>query len=469
MSYFHGVEVITVNAGSEDIQIVVDDIIFLFGIAPMGPVNTPTIVQSLNDAAQFGSQLPGFNIPSALANILAQGNTTVIVVNTFDSVANISNTPTESVTITGGIGALANAPTNSPVLTSSDGSTTYVLNTDYQIDVYGNITVLPGSKIPPNGTIEADYNSLNPTAVTNNQLIGAVSVSGQRTGLQLIGSLYSLFGYEATICICPGYSSIPAIGQAMQTLADSMGFDPIFEAPQGTTVTAAIEARGPSGNIGNFSTGSENAILCFPWVQAYSPATQTYIPTPPSSFLAGVIANVSSQKGQQYGPSNNEVEGVYGLDVPVTFSRKSTTSDANNLNAAGIVTLVRDFGTGFLIWGNRNASFPASSLPTNFISVKRVARLVDTSVQLAAYQFTDQPITQAAIDIIRNAVNAFLRKLTGMGMIVSGSCTYDPTKNPSANLANGQIVFDIQFLPPAPAELIVFNSFVNPSLYNTIS
>jgi phage tail sheath protein FI len=181
------------------------------------------------------------------------------------------------------------------------------------------------------------------------------------------------------------------------------------------------------------------------------------------------MATVSNANGTQFGPSNNEIEGVNGLDVPITFSRKSSSTDANTLNSVGIVTFVRDFGTGYLVWGNRNSSFPNSTLPTNFIAVKRVQRLVNSSVQLSAYQFSDLPLTQVMIDIIRNAVNQFFRKLTGMGMIISGSCTFDPTKNPPSQLAAGQAIFDMQFLPPAPAELITFNSYVNPALAAAIT
>jgi uncharacterized protein len=147
--------------------------------------------------------------------------------------------------------------------------------------------------------------------------------------------------------------------------------------------------------------------------------------------------------------------------LKITAHISDPQSQANILNENGIVTVFNSFGTGLRSWGNRSASFPSSTAPSNFIAVQRTADIIHESIERACLQFIDRPINQALIDAIRDTVNAFMRTLIQRGAIIDGVCTYDPAKNEPTQLAAGQIVFDIEFMPPTPAERITFDSFIN--------
>lgn len=84
-------------------------------------------------------------------------------------------------------------------------------------------------------------------------------------------------------------------------------------------------------------------------------------------------------------------------------------------------------------------------------------------------QFIDMPINNALIDAIKESVNAFIRTLIGRGALVDGKCLYDPTKNPATEVALGHLTFDIEFMPPTPAERITFESFINIELLKQLS
>lgn len=44
----------------------------------------------------------------------------------------------------------------------------------------------------------------------------------------------------------------------------------------------------------------------------------------------------------------------------------------------------------------------------------------------------------------------------------------DKVKNPATEIANGHLTFDIEFMPPTPAERITFESFINIELLKSL-
>ena len=115
-------------------------------------------------------------------------------------------------------------------------------------------------------------------------------------------------------------------------------------------------------------------------------------------------------------------------------------------------------------WGNRSSAYPSATAPDNFISVRRTMDVIEESVELAMLQFIDQPISNALITAILASVNSFLRTLIQRGALVAGSASYDPTANPPAQISAGQLVFDIDVMPPPPAERLTFQTFIDVSL-----
>ena len=168
--------------------------------------------------------------------------------------------------------------------------------------------------------------------------------------------------------------------------------------------------------------------------------------------MAGTIAAKDLAQGYWWSPSNTQMTGLLGPDVTLYASVLDAASDVNNLNAQGIVTVFNAFGTGLRVWGNRSAAYPTVTTPNNFISVRRTMDVIEESVELAMLQFIDQPISNALISAILASVNAFIRSLIGRGALVAGSASYNPAENPSNQVAAGQLVFDIDVMPPPPAE-----------------
>lgn len=470
-NYLHGVETIEVSRGARPVQVVKSSVIALVGIAPLGTANTPLLILSERDAAQFGEQLPGFTIPQALAAIFAQGAATVIVVNTFSESTNTANVALETKTITNGKLKLQYAPIGAVSVFQADGTTPspLVLGTDYSLDAFGNFTALTAAAAEGT-TLKFTYKRLDAGTVTSAQIIGTVNgTTGVRTGFKCLELVYTMFGFKPKVLIAPGYSTLAAVATEMQTAAAKYRAIALLDAPLGTTVSQAIAGRSVGGSIGGFATSNKRAVLCYPHVKVYDAATDANQDRPLSPFYAGVVAATDRNEGYWFSPSNHQIEGIVGLERMITADISDPSSEANLLNEKGITTVFNSFGTGLRLWGNRSAAWPTSTAPDNFVSVRRVADILHESVELAMMDFIDKPINRAVIDAIKETVNQFIRVLIGRGALVDGRCDFIDDKNPPVQLAAGQLVFDITFMPPTPAERITFDSFIDISLLRSLT
>ena len=304
--------------------------------------------------------------------------------------------------------------------------------------------------------------------VTKADIIGGVdSVTGKRTGLQTFKDCYSLFGYFPKTIIAPVYCEDTAVVSEMQVICDKIRAIGIVDAPVGTTVQDAIKGRGPQGTI-NFNTSSDRIVLCYPHLKVYNSASDSNVFEPYSQRLAGVMAAKDVDKGYHWSPSNTEIKGIIGVEKQLTSMINDPTSEVNTLNEAGIVTVFNSYGTGFKTWGNRSAAYPTSTNVTNFINIRRTADILHESVEYSMLQFIDYPIDNGLIESITETVNSFIRTLIGRGALIDGKCTYNVDKNPVTEIANGHILFDVEFMPPVPAERITFESFIDIELLKSL-
>ena len=298
-------------------------------------------------------------------------------------------------------------------------------------------------------------------------IIGEVDAQGKRTGLQAFKNSYSLFGFYPKTLIVPKYCEDDAVAAEINAVAGNIRAIGLIDAPVGTSPQQAITGRGPLGTI-NYNFSSDRLVLCYPQLKVYDTGTDTEKLEPYSQRLAGVIAAKDIEKGYHWSPSNTEIKGIIGVERNLTSMINDPNSEVNLLNEAGIMTVFNSFGTGFRTWGNRSSAYPASTHPTNFINIRRTADILHESVEYSMLQFIDYPIDNGLIDSICESVNAFIRTLIGRGALIDGKCKFNSVKNTPEEIANGHLLFDIEFMPPTPAERITFESFINIDLLRNL-
>ncbi|HSA05684.1 MAG TPA: phage tail sheath subtilisin-like domain-containing protein [Candidatus Gastranaerophilales bacterium] len=297
-------------------------------------------------------------------------------------------------------------------------------------------------------------------------IIGGVDAQGKRTGLQALKDSYSLLGFFPKTIIIPKYCEDAAVVTEMDAVADKIRAIGLVDAPVGTGVQAAISGRGDDSI--NFNFSSDRLVFCYPQLKVYDTSTNTPYLEPYSPRLAGVIAAKDIDRGYHWSPSNTEIKGIIGVERNLTSMINDPESEVNLLNEAGILTVFNSFGSGFRTWGNRSASYPSNTFPTNFINIRRTADIIHESVEYSMLQFIDYPIDNGLIDSICESVNAFIRTLIGRGALIDGKCRFNPDKNPPSEIANGHLTFDLEFMPPTPAERITFESFIDINLLRSL-
>lgn len=475
-SFLHGVETVILSKGPVPIRGVKTAVIAIVGTAAMIDVaeanrtlNTPQQILNDRDAAKyFGEDRPGFTIGQALSAIFAQGDGPIcVVVNVLDPALHKTAVVAEAVILGDDDKAsLAHLQVLDVEVKKDDGAVTYVLDTDYTLDAgSGVITRIAGGAIPEGQALQVGYSYLDPSKVVAADIIGAVDVAGTRSGLLAFRDCYAKLGYFPKIIIAPGYSSLVSVREAMDSLAGSIRAVVPVDLAAGTTVQNAIAARGVGGNC---NTSSKRIIPCYPYVKRYNSALDQDELVPFSQFYAGVLAAKDSANGYWWSPSNTEIKGITGVERQLTAMINDPTSEVNVLNEAGITTIFNSFGTGFRVWGNRSAAFPASTEPTNFVCIQRTSDVLHESIEYSMLQFMDRPINNALIDAVTESVNEFIRTLIGRGALIDGKCWYDSADNPATEVAAGHLVFSLDYMPPTPAERMTFKSSININYLKTL-
>lgn len=298
--------------------------------------------------------------------------------------------------------------------------------------------------------------------ITAADIIGAVTETGERTGLKLFETAQNKYGFEPMIYIAPRYSALAAVKQELVAITEKTEAMAYYDTPDGWGYKQAIESR---GNGGEFATLKEGGKLLFPHAlipnPAYDPEAENpvekYLNVPVSAYAAGLRAKIDLNEGWHVSSSNHAYTGIEGTDVAITFGLEDQTCEANLLNAAGITTLVNMFGNGIVEWGNYTTGFPGKTTAEVFECVRRSRMIMKRSITMACAQFIDvKQIKQADIDYVRDTVNQYYNKLVAQGKIVDGKCIFDKKENPISELGQGFVTFTNEWTPSIPMQRMTF-------------
>jgi phage tail sheath protein FI len=432
-------------------------------------------LSNIDDARLAGPVTDGFTLPHALDAFRDNGAGSVEIINVFDAEIHKTTSTSISYTFTASnkiqlektTGATRIAGTKAEGLTGTFTVTGQIETTDYTIDrVNGILTRVVGGTIAANATVTVTYTYADPSLVTPTQVIGGV-VNNVRTGIQAMSDIYSLRGYRPKLLVCPVFNENGTVASALQTMSQQLQAYFFLDAPAGTTRDEVIAGRAGTAPVGTFSTNDRRAVLCYPRVWDDSGTLQ-----PLSSKVAGVIAGNDLRNGYWWSPSNQTIQGMdgaKGLETPLSSDFTDENTDTNALNAAGIVTVFNNFGTGFRVWGNRSALFPSDTTPLNFIPVGRTLDITLESLQRAGLPYLDRPINSALIDMIEAAGNAYLLEQVQIGALIPGSEMYwDKNNNLNTQIAAGRLTFNVRLMIPTPLETLIYEAALDISLLNNL-
>jgi phage tail sheath protein FI len=488
-SYLHGVGFVEVFRGGRPFNIPRTAVIGLVGTAPIQNIaaadrrlNRPVVISNMRDATKYFGEAKdstGYTIPKALEAISAQGGALVVVINVFDpathrtlgaSIASGGNQSVTSNVATITTGAAHGLVVGDFVNISGFTGGLVALNQDYVKVSAVTSTTFTFDTTSANITATASTDgsvrkiTFTPSSVNATTIIGGTTSTGERYGMEAFKDVQSLYDYQPKILIAPSYSPLAGVRAAMITLADNLKAIAIADMPAGASFQDAKTSRGDSGPF-NYNTASPRLLITYPYVKVYDKATDTEEIQPFSQFIAGVIAYSDQTRGWWFSPSNVEIKGITGRELPLTSNLEDPQSETNQLNEVGITTLFSRFGTGIRTFGNRSAMWPSDAHPKNFINIQRIKDVTEDVIARNMLPFLDQPISDALIDSIIDSVTAFFNGLITQGALTKGSrCYINPDNNPADQLALGHLRFSLDFMGPTPAERFTYDVFINQEL-----
>lgn len=275
-------------------------------------------------------------------------------------------------------------------------------------------------------------------AALTSAVIGGVTITGQRTGLQALLDGKSRFNAQPRLLIAPGFSSTQAVATAMDALAGKLRAIAIVEGPDTDDEAALAYAA-------NF--GSKRIYMVDPGVKHWDTAANAEVVAPNSAVVAGLFAQTDSRYGFWASPSNKEIVGITGTTRPIEFLDGDDTCRANLLNAANITTIIRD--GGFRLWGNRTLS---ADPKWAFVTRVRTLDIVMDAILYGHKWAVDRSITKTYVQDVTNGLEAFMRDLRAQGAIINFEVYPDPELNTTSQLEQGRVYWNIRITDVPPAE-----------------
>ncbi|MFC3581095.1 phage tail sheath subtilisin-like domain-containing protein [Sphingomonas hylomeconis] len=279
----------------------------------------------------------------------------------------------------------------------------------------------------------------NDVAATNLAVIGG-TVNGQKTGMQALLAAEAQVKYRPRIIGAPGLDAADSVKNALATIGQKLRAM-AYASVTGATLADVIAARA--------AFTQRELMLIHPDFLAPIDPAGTIGPSFAAARALGLRARIDQELGWHKTLSNVPVAGVVGLTRDIGFDLQSIDSDANQLNAAHITSLVRINGD-LRFWGSRTCAADDSDYV--FESATRTAHILADTMAAGLVEYIDKPLTPSLARDIVEDINAKFRALKRAGQLLGAVAYFDPDKNPVASLKIGKLAISYRYTPVPPLE-----------------
>ena len=457
--FHHGITIQEVEAAPPPSLAAGASVIGLIGWAYDGRGDDPVLINSLEAGqAKFGTS---GTIYPALRAIFDQAAANAVVVNALgtDDKTDVTREAAaktaagkyelDHARLLAGTAKIYAASSGGNAIAAQEAGAT-VSGAQYEIDPATGVISPTSANGSPPATIYVTYSYFDATQISDAE-VGAAAQQLERAE--------ALLGRKPRLIIAPGWGSkTTGVGSAATAAPIAVLLEPlarrlravlILDVPRANAANAA--AYQPVAVKFRSFFDSDRVLLVGPKVKAPTGAGGAIAAEWASPRVAGVFAANDGRRGWWTSPSNQQVRGIVGTEIPIGFSIDGATSDAANLNAQAVATIVPHQG-GFRLWGSRA---PTSTTKYRFLPVARTRDIIQEALLRSHAWAVDRNVTATYLEEVAESVNAFLRGLVGQGAIESGECKPDAGLNTAAARAAGQVFFNLAFRPYWPAEQVV--------------
>ncbi|MGO4890291.1 phage tail sheath family protein [Anaerobacillus sp. MEB173] len=467
MTYKHGISILENPTSIEQPIEAMSAVQVVFGTAPINlseditsVVNEPVLIRSFDEAKRklgYSDDWESFTLCQSMDATFKQLKISPIVfVNVLDpsmhkeSVTNLTVDVINKESKINQEGVIL----NTLVVKNADGSTTYEKETDYIANFNSDgevvISILTGGNIT-GSEIQVSFDKLNPSAVTNSDLIGGYdSASNTYTGIETIKLIYPKLNIVPTVLLAPGFSHYEEVGTVL--VAKSQKINGCFNATNVLDVTGITKENAIEDKETKLYD-DKTSIVCWPKAKI-SGKTYWY-----SAIVAATLSRAVAENEDVpfKSPSNKRIP----VNAMVNENGQEVFLDqveANVLNAKGIFTAINM--RGWRTWGNGTAAFDTDQEgimdpKDRFIAVRRMFDWWGNSFIQNYFDKVDDPTNYRLIESVVDSENIRANGFQARGQIAGAHIEFRRIDNPINQILDGKIQFIQKVGFYTPAEEIV--------------
>lgn len=464
MAYFHGVKasevatsIITPVATNAGLPVV-------FGTAPVhltddpsAYVNKPVICFSFKEAVEalgYSADWENYTLCEAMySEFQLFGVQPIIFVNVLDPAKHKADVEADEVAVTAKVVKVAEPVLLSTlVVRAAAAAQPATLDVDYTAAFNDDgelvITLLEDGALESATSIFLDYTKLDPSAVTDTDIIGGVDSDGNAKGLELLNTIYTMFSMVPGLVLAPGWTEHPAVASVLK--AKAMVINNLFRCLCLTDVDTTTVKKYSDVNTwkNNNSYTSPNQVVCWPMVKNGDAIFHL------STQLMGLIGKLDAANSDvpYQSPSNQDLNAT-GLCLADGTEVILTLEQANLLNSQGVYTAINR--GGWKGWGNYTGAYPTNTdVKDSFIAVRRMFDWDEQTFILTYWQKVDQPLTRRLVKSIVDSEQIRLNGLVSRGFMLGAQVKFLEAENPTTDLLQGIIRVHKYITPPVPAQVI---------------
>lgn len=291
------------------------------------------------------------------------------------------------------------------------------------------------------------YTKLNPDGVSIEDVIGGVTETGVRTGIELVDEIYSRFRMVPEILSAPGFSADPAVAAALEAKAELAGdlTNAIAVVDiESDTATRAEAVKDAKEALGCFTRWT---VLCWPKVLMEGHAICA------SAVVAAMLQYIAAANGGvPASPDNREVP-IDGIAIGNGTEIHLTKTQVNNyLNAYGILSFA--YLGGWKCWGNNTAAYPGRQEPNErFIKCVMVGNYLENRFKTDYLSVIGADGRDKAVDSVVSNFNADLNALVP-DYLAGAEVIFSRSENPMEQILEGRYTFRTRYADWTPVEAV---------------
>ena len=331
-------------------------------------------------------------------------------------------------------------------ITAEEG-TDYTLSFDS--DGYLIVTLITGRPIASATAIKVSGFTIDPSAVTKDDIIGSVDVAtGKETGMEVIRQIYPKFGVVPSLLIAPYWSKVPEVGIALS--AKAANINGVFKAMAYVDIDTGLARKYTDVKQVKEASGftSEFCVPCWPCVMV----GETILPYSVIAAARTIYYDAEHDDVPSKSPSNITLS-ITGTCLSDGTEVIMDQDQATTVGEYGVMTAVNL--NGFKMWGNHTAAYPGSGDAKDiWISVRRMFNWQGNTFITTYFSKVDQPMNSLLIENIVDSENIRCGAYVPEHW-AGASIEYLAEDNPQTDILAGKMTFRQKISPYTPAETIL--------------